>query len=52
MFMKETLVDLLTELTRAQESIEKVSVWLQQYKENAAAIAQVWKSSFSEGKIY
>ena len=49
MFIKEALIDLLNELTGAQESIEKVSLWLQQYKDQAPVIAQAWKSFYFEG---
>lgn len=52
MFTKETLIDLLNELTGAQESIEKVSVWIQQYRDQAPVIAQTWKTSFIEGLYF
>ena len=50
MFIKEALIELLQELTGAQESIEKVSVWLQQYKDQAPNIAQAWKVFYNEGE--
>ena len=51
MFIKDSLLDLLNELSGAQESIEKVSVWIQQYRDQAPVIAQAWKSYYIEGMI-
>ena len=49
MFPKDTLISLLGELNSEQESIEKVSTWLQRYKEDAADVVLVWKTYFLEG---
>ena len=50
MFIKDSFIDLLKELSGAQESIEKVSVWIQQYRDQAPVIAQAWKNFYVEGK--
>ena len=49
--IQEDFLGLLKELTGAQESIEKVSVWVQQYHNEAPAIAQAWKTYYSVGKF-